>query len=72
MAIHQETITLSQKSKGFHLITEEIDKILLLMPSVETGLLHLFIQHTSASLSINENADPTVREDMEKFFYRYC
>ena len=38
------------------------------MPSVETGLLHLFIKHTSASLSINENADPTVREDMENFF----
>ena len=38
------------------------------MPSVETGFLHLFIQHTSASLSINENADPTVREDMENFF----
>ncbi len=38
------------------------------MPSVETGLLHLFIKHTSASLSINENADPTVREDMENFY----
>ena len=38
------------------------------MPSVETGLLHLFIKHTSASLSINENADPTVLEDMENFF----
>src|SRR5210317_633440 len=68
MAIHQETITLSPKSKGFHLITSEIEKSLLSMPSIETGLLHLFIQHTSASLSINENADPTVREDMENFF----
>jgi len=38
------------------------------MPSIKTGLLHLFIKHTSASLSINENADPTVREDMENFF----
>lgn len=68
MAIHQETITLSSKSKGFHLITSEIEKSLLSMPSIETGLLHLFIKHTSASLSINENADPTVREDMENFF----
>ncbi len=68
MAIYQETITLSPRSKGFHLITSEIEKALLSMPSIETGLLHLFIQHTSASLSINENADPTVREDMENFF----
>ena len=68
MAIYQETITLSPKHKGFHLITSEIEKALLSIPSIETGLLHLFIQHTSASLSINENADPTVREDMENFF----
>ena len=68
MAIYQETITLSAKSKGFHLITTEIEKALLSIPSIETGLLHLFIQHTSASLSINENADPTVRQDMENFF----
>ena len=68
MAIYQEKITLSSKSKGFHLITSEIEKALLSMPSIETGMLHLFIKHTSASLSINENADPTVREDMENFF----
>ncbi|MDM5264430.1 secondary thiamine-phosphate synthase enzyme YjbQ [Sulfurovum sp. XTW-4] len=68
MAIYQETITLSPKSKGFHLITYEIEKALLSMPTIETGLLHLFIQHTSASLSINENADPTVRKDMENFY----
>jgi secondary thiamine-phosphate synthase enzyme len=68
MAIYQETITLSPKSKGFHLITSEIEKALVSIPSIETGILHLFIQHTSASLSINENADPTVREDMEHFF----
>jgi secondary thiamine-phosphate synthase enzyme len=68
MAIYQETITLSSKSRGFHLITSEIEEALRSMPSIETGILHLFIQHTSASLSINENADPTVREDMEHFF----
>lgn len=68
MAIHQETITLSPKSRGFHLITHEIEETLLSMPSIQSGLLHLFIKHTSASLSINENADPTVRDDMENFF----
>ncbi|HEY9129954.1 MAG TPA: secondary thiamine-phosphate synthase enzyme YjbQ [Sulfurovum sp.] len=68
MTIYQETITLSPRSRGFHLITHEIEQALLRMPSVKIGLLHLFIKHTSASLSINENADPTVREDMENFF----
>ena len=68
MAIYQETITLSPKSKGFHLITQEIENALDSKTFVKSGLLHLFIQHTSASLSINENADPTVREDMENFF----
>ena len=68
MASYQKTITLSPQSRGFHLITQEIEKTLLSMPSIDTGLVHLFIKHTSASLSINENADPTVREDMENFF----
>jgi secondary thiamine-phosphate synthase enzyme len=68
MAIHQKTITLPPKSRGFHLITDEIEQALLSMPSVENGLLHLFIKHTSASICINENADPTVRDDMENFF----
>ena len=68
MAIHQKTIILSAKPRGFHLITLEIENALATMPSIETGLLHLFIQHTSASLSINENADPTVLEDMENFY----
>ena len=68
MAIYQGIITLSPKSKGFHLITQEIENALDSKTFVKSGLLHLFIQHTSASLSINENADPTVREDMENFF----
>jgi len=68
MATYQKTITLSPKSRGFHLITHEIEKALLSMSSIQTGLVHLFIQHTSASLSINENADPSVRDDMENFF----
>lgn len=68
MAIEQQTITLSLKPRGFHLITDEIEEALEGFTPVEHGLLHLFIQHTSASLSINENADPTVRKDMEDFF----
>jgi secondary thiamine-phosphate synthase enzyme len=68
MAIEQQTITLSPKQRGFHLITHEIEQALDSFSTIENGLLHLFIKHTSASLSINENADPTVREDMVNFF----
>lgn len=68
MAIYQTTLTLAPKARGFHLITRDIEEALASLPKVEHGLLHLFIKHTSASLSINENADPTVREDMENFF----
>ena len=62
----QEEILLSQRSRGFYLITEEIVRTLPSLP--HTGILHLFIQHTSAGLTINENADPTVRIDFESFF----
>jgi len=68
MSIHQKTLSLSPKPRGFHLITHTIEEALASMQEVETGMVHLFIKHTSASLSINENADPTVREDMENFF----
>lgn len=64
----QKEITISAKSRGFHLITSELINQLPQLNDVEVGLLHLFIKHTSASLSINENADPTVRSDMEKHF----
>lgn len=67
MAIEQQTITLSPRPRGFHLITGEIEQALEAFPSAGNGLLHLFIKHTSASLTINENADPTVRDDMENF-----
>ena len=70
MAIHQETITLSAKSRGFHLITHEIEKALLAMPSIENGLLHLFIQHTSASMVISESYDPSARIDLEGYMDR--
>jgi len=61
----QKTISLKPKSRGFHLITDEIEAQLPELAGLKVGLAHLFIQHTSASLSINENADPTVRQDFE-------
>jgi len=61
----QKTVTLKAKSRGFHLITGEIEAQLPALANFNVGLAHLFIQHTSASLTINENADPTVRQDFE-------
>ncbi|MDW6091102.1 secondary thiamine-phosphate synthase enzyme YjbQ [Vibrio rhizosphaerae] len=66
----QTIIYLQEKQRGFHLITDEVVEQLPQLQSISVGLLHLFIQHTSASLSINENADPTVRDDMEAHFNR--
>ncbi|MEO0897097.1 MAG: secondary thiamine-phosphate synthase enzyme YjbQ [Bacteroidota bacterium] len=66
--IKQYEFRLAAKSRGFHLVTNEILSKLPVLP--ETGILHLFIQHTSAGLSINENADPTVRMDFEQIFNR--
>ncbi|MCG9657559.1 secondary thiamine-phosphate synthase enzyme YjbQ [Vibrio mediterranei] len=67
----QKTLYLSAKARGFHLITDEIEQQLPQLQDYSVGLLHLFIQHTSASLTLNENADPTVRSDMESHFNRY-
>ena len=64
----QEVITLSKKGRGFHLITDELVGKLSGLGSIRTGIAHLFLQHTSAALGLNENADPTVRGDMESFF----
>lgn len=61
----QKVITLKARSRGFHLVTEEIFTQLPELRDFKVGLAHLFIQHTSASLTINENADPTVRQDFE-------
>ena len=63
----QKSLHLRAYPRGFHLITHEIEKALAACP-VRNGIVHLFIKHTSASLSINENADPSVRTDMEAFF----
>ena len=65
---HQQTLTLGPKSRGFHLVTDEILGQIRELSRVKTGLLHLLLQHTSASLTLNENCDPTVRYDMEQHF----
>ncbi|SIQ67418.1 secondary thiamine-phosphate synthase enzyme YjbQ [Marinobacterium stanieri] len=67
---HQHTIQLRARQRGFHLVTDEIEQALPELRKVKTGLLHLLLQHTSASLTLNENADPTVRSDFEAFFNR--
>lgn len=66
----QKTVELQARTRGFHLITSELLEQLPELGSVSVGLLHVFIQHTSAGLTINENADPTVRADFEQFFNR--
>ncbi|MCG9680757.1 secondary thiamine-phosphate synthase enzyme YjbQ [Vibrio sp. Isolate24] len=67
----QKRIQLSARKRGFHLITDEIEQQIPEIGQFSVGILQLFIQHTSASLTINENADPTVRHDMEKHFNHY-
>ena len=64
----QKEFTLTPRRRGFHLVTEEIIRNLPPLPSA--GILHLFIKHTSAGLTINENADPDVQTDMEAIFNR--
>jgi len=65
MEIFQKEIKLPAYSRGFHLITDAIVKSFPEIKKIKTGMLHIFIKHTSASLTINENADPTVRIDFE-------
>ncbi len=66
----QKEITLAPKPRGFHLVTQEILAQLPELREFQVGLAHIFIKHTSASLALNENVDPTVRQDMETFFSR--
>ena len=68
MKVIQQHIRLKEKRRGFHLITNEILKGFPRLDEIRTGICHVFIQHTSASVTINENADPTVRKDLETFF----
>ncbi len=64
----QRDITLAPRPRGFHLVTREIESGLPELAEFEIGLAHIFILHTSASLTLNENADPDVRADMESHF----
>ena len=66
----QHSIQLKAKPRGFHLVTKEITSQLTELQHFSVGLAHLFLQHTSASLSLNENADPSVLRDMEQHFNR--
>jgi secondary thiamine-phosphate synthase enzyme len=70
MVWHQHEISLRARPRGFHLVTEEILAALSGLAEIAVGSAHLFLQHTSASLSINENADPDVRADMQRWFDR--
>ena len=66
--VSQIEFSLTQKQRGFHLVTEEVMRHLPNLP--ESGILNLFIKHTSAALTINENCDPDVRTDLNSIFNR--
>lgn len=68
MKIFQQALQLQQRRRGFHIITTEIIQAFPQLSEIKTGMLQVFIQHTSASLTLNENADPTVRKDFEMYF----
>jgi secondary thiamine-phosphate synthase enzyme len=70
MRWQQTEVRLKPRPRGFHLITNEIVAAVPELAKLEVGLAHLFIQHTSASLAVNENADPDVRGDLERWFGR--
>ena len=66
----QKEISLAPRARGFHLVTDEMLHALPELRGIKVGMLHVFLLHTSASLTINENADPDVRGDFERFFSR--
>jgi secondary thiamine-phosphate synthase enzyme len=68
MKIYQQTLQLNPRKRGFHIITSEVVYALPKIIEIKAGICQVFIQHTSASLIINENADPTVRQDFEMYF----
>ena len=68
MKVFQKEISLPAYTRGFHLITHEVERALPELRDIKAGVLQVFIKHTSASLTINENADPTVRVDFESHF----
>jgi secondary thiamine-phosphate synthase enzyme len=68
MQVIQRELQLSPRARGFHLITRDVLAAIPEIRGIQAGLLHVFIRHTSASLTINENADPDVRADFETWF----
>lgn len=68
MKIYQQNVHLNQRKRGFHIITNEVVDMLPQIAEIKIGICQVFIQHTSPSLTINENADPTVRQDFEMYF----
>ncbi len=68
MSVIQKQLTLKPYPKGFHIITREIKAAIPEIKSVKAGILHVFIRHSSASLTVNEKADPDVRHDFEAHF----
>ncbi|MPR34732.1 secondary thiamine-phosphate synthase enzyme YjbQ [Salmonirosea aquatica] len=68
MQVFQREFRLPPYPRGFHLITDRVEREISELRHIKAGILHVFIQHTSASLTINEDADPTVRQDFESHF----
>ncbi|WP_289024624.1 secondary thiamine-phosphate synthase enzyme YjbQ [uncultured Salegentibacter sp.] len=68
MKFFQKEIKLKARSRGFHLVTNEVESQLSELKEIKSGILHVFIKHTSAGITINENADPTVLQDFESHF----
>ncbi len=64
----QREVTLRPRPRGFHLITRDVLEAMPELERLRVGLLHVFIRHTSASLTLNENASPDVRDDFESYF----
>ncbi len=67
MKILQQEIAIESGKRGYYLITDEVEKQCTILSEFQVGIAHIFLLHTSASLTINENADPTVREDFRAF-----
>jgi len=66
----QNEVSLRARERGFHLVTEEIVSLVPEISSVKIGILNILLKHTSASITLNENADPSVRDDFDSFFNR--
>jgi secondary thiamine-phosphate synthase enzyme len=70
MNLYQKELILEQRGRGFHLVTDEILGHITEIKKIKAGLMHILIKHTSASITLNENYDPDVRSDLEKYFSR--